>query len=408
MKTTSVLNERILAKDVKIDIDGHKTGLNSNILCLGGSGSGKTTGFICPNLNHPVGSFIVQDTKGQLFKQYHAKLLKNGYKVFVVDFVNPENSYGYNPFEYIRKRPDGTYMEKDILKLATLLMPVLDQHEPFWEKAASRYIAMLIAYVLEALPEEEHNLKSVVKLHQQYDGGGEMLLLKWSQEHPESYAGRKYKMLSGTHTADKTWYSIMEFANSALDPFDCLEFDRILSVPDTINLHEISKQKTAVFLNTSDSDTSYGILTNIFNAQLLQTLLEDADALPEGRLPIPVNIFLDDFAAAGSMSEFDNTISIIRSRNISVSIMLQSLSQLERMYSKESAKTIINNCDHILYLGGGHDLDSATFIAEHADLTPHSVLTLPIDKAILLTRGEKHRIVGKIKPTDPITGLTKE
>ena len=401
-------NQFILARDVALSNDGYATRLNGNVLCIGSAGSGKTTGLVAPNLNNAVDSIVVQDTKCQLFDKFHKKLFSEGYKVFLVDFVNPENSHGYNPLEYIRRRQDGTYVEKDIKKLATLIMPTLDASEPFWEKAASRYIAMLIAFTLEALPEEEHTLMSVVKLHQNYNDSTQRILLDWAQDNPESYAARKYKMLCSSSKADKMWNSIMEFANEALDPFDCAEFRRIFEAENTIDLHQLSKEKCALFINVSDNDSSYGVLANTLNAQLIQTLLEDADKTPEGRLPVPCRIILDDFAAAaGQIPDFDKTISVIRSRGISVSIMVQSISQLNTMYGEDKAKTICNNCDTIMYLGGGHDLDTANLIAHHANMTQHSVFDLPLNKAILIQRGHGCKLVDKIQPTDAITGLCK-
>ncbi len=395
-------NERILAENISVSNDSYKTGLNGHDLVIGGSGAGKTTGYVCPNLNHPDGSIVIQDTKGKLYQKYHKSLEDKGYKVYLLDFVNPEKSYGYNPLEFIRQREDGSYYEMDIKKLATTLMPILDSDEPFWEKAAIRYISMLISYVLDCLPFDEHNLSAVVRMHQEYQAGyGKDMLSLFADEKPNSYAARKFKMISNSFIADKMWMSIMEFSNEALDPFDCKEFENIFKNPKTIDMKSIGEEKTAVFLNIPDNDKSYGILCDIFNTQLLQVLIDEADKRPDGRLKMPVRLYLDDFAAAaGQIPEFDTAMSVLRSRDISVSIMLQSISQLNSIYGSNKAKTIINNCDHILYLGGDHDLETAEFIGHHINMTPHTILSLPLDKAVLLTRGEKYQIVNKIKPKD--------
>ena len=406
MKNIISLNERILAKNVSVSNDDRETGHNGNDLILGASGAGKTTSYICPNLNNPSGNFVVQDTKGKLCHQFSASLRAKGYKVYTVDFVNPDKSCGYNPLSYLRRRSDGSLIETDIKKLAAQLVPQLDRNDPFWEKAAVRYIAMLIAFVMEALPENEHNMCSVIRMHQSFQSGeGKDMLNEWSEENPDSYSARKYNIISNSFSAEKMWNSIMEFANEALDPFDVAEFWNVFKNKNQLDMKELANRKCAVFVNVSDHDSSYGILSSIFYTQLLQVLLDEADKRPDGRLKNFVRLYLDDFAASASIPDFHNTVSIIRSRGIMVSIILQSLSQLESMYSEARAISILNQCDTMLYLGGSHDLKTAEYIANHINKTIYSVLTLPSDKSILIRRGAEPKIVDKIKPLDPITGL---
>ena len=398
--------ERIIAKDIRRSNNSRITGLNRNDLVIGGTGSGKTTGYIAPNLNNPSGSFVVSDTKGKLFAKYRDSLKEKGYEVLLIDLVDPINSCHYNPFDYIRHYEDGTVYESDIKKLATILMLALDSREPFWEKAATRYIAMLIGFVLEAVPEERRNMNAVIQMHQ-------AVLSRKSDRYfntlisntPNSYTANKYRAFSSIRESEKTYSCILEFGSEALDPFDCAEFRRFFGAGDSVDIHQLGKRKTALFINSSDHDKSYHIISSIISFQIIQTLLDDADKTEEGELEIPVNIYLDDFAAAAKIPDFDLLISIIRSRNISVSIMLQSISQLTRMYGTEAAVTIINNCDTILYLGGGHDMETAKFIAYHANEPEYKILTFPRDKAIILTSGEKPQTACKIKATDEITGL---
>jgi type IV secretion system protein VirD4 len=407
MNSNEEFSERIIASGIKRSNDGKKTGLNRNDLVIGGSGAGKTTGYIAPNIYNPSGSFVVSDTKGKLYSKYCRSLWAKGYDVLLIDLVNTAKSCCYNPLNYIRRYEDGSIRESDIKKLATILVPALDSYEPFWEKAATRYISMLIGYVVESLPKKQQNMNSVVQMHQAIQSGrGINILEDWTDENPRSYAARKYDMLKGTRNADKTFSCILEFANEALDPFDCADYTKFFASEESIDIHCFGKQKTALFINSSDHDRSYHILSSVICYQIMQTLIDDADELESGELPVPVNIFLDDFAAAARIPDFELLISIIRSRNISVSIMLQSISQLTNMYGGESSTTIINNCDTILYLGGGHDLETARFIANHSNQPEHSVLTLPRDKAILITSGEEARRVTKIKATDEITGFT--
>lgn len=171
------LNERIIAAGVKHSTEKNKTWINNNVLVVGSSGAGKTTGFVCPNLNNPSGSFVVSDTKGQLYKMFASKLRKKGYLVHLINLVNPEHSFGYNPLDYIRRRKDGSVYEPDIKKLAKLIVPALDRAEPYWENSAARYISMLIGYVVEALPREEQNMESILELHRSYYEGPSKVLL---------------------------------------------------------------------------------------------------------------------------------------------------------------------------------------------------------------------------------------
>ena len=217
--------ERIIADGIRVSNNNRLTGLNGNDLIIGTSSSGKTTGYICSNLNNPYGSFVVQDTKGLLFNQFSASLKRKGYKTIIFDFVNPEKSSPYNPLSYIRRRKDGSLVERDIKKLAVQLTPTLDRDEPFWEKACTRYISMLIAYVLEALPSSEGHMGSVISMHRLLQEPlGKALMDEWAQELPDSYSARKYKMLAASMVADKMWGSILEFVSEVLDPFDCSEF----------------------------------------------------------------------------------------------------------------------------------------------------------------------------------------
>lgn len=392
------LGERKLAEGVTVSNDTRLTGLNNNDLIIGGSGSGKTGGLIFNMLYNPSGSMIVSDTKGRLHKLFSEYLVGKGYKVKVLDFVRPDKSMAYNPFEYLDTDKDGNYLEKDIKKLAQILMPVLDQKDPFWEKAAIRYIVMLMAYVTDAYPREEQTLSSVVRLHEKMVGGkGKRMLAEWAELHPESFSARKYNQLCATDTAEKMWVSILEFANEALDPFSYKEYDNIFDREDELHIEELGKEKTVLFVNCSDNDSSFHILNNLLNAQALQTLIVSADNNEDGKLKVPVRIILDDFAAAPQISDFDNIISIIRSREISVSVIIQSISQLRSRYGGDSADTIINNCDHILYLSG-HDPNTANYLSQYMDRTATSILNKSRDEAILIADGEKARFVKKLTP----------
>ena len=398
MKKENVSGERTFAQEVVVSNDTRQTGLNNNDLIIGGSGSGKTGGYIYNLLLRPHGSMIVSDTKGQLHKIFGKFLEKKGYKVHVLDFVNPENSCAYNPLQYIRRNEYGEPNEADIAKLASVLMPKLDEKEPFWEKAAARYISILIGYVLEEASIEEQTMNTVCKIHGALGTErGKDIFEEWVAEHPESFAARKYRQMKETSKADKMWSSIMEFVNQALDMFDYREYEPIFGEADSFDIASMGHEKTVLFMNTSDNDKSMHILCDVFNTQVMQVLIAEADKMKDGKLPVPCRLILDDFAAAARIEDFDNIISIIRSREISVSIIIQSLSQLNHMYSEDRANTIINNCAHVLYLSG-KDKGTMQYVADYLNQTVHSVSKLPKDKAVFIEEGVTARIVPKLVP----------
>lgn len=391
-------NTRILAENVSVSNDTKATGLNNNDMIIGSSGSGKTGGYVIPNLQNISGSMVVSDTKGQLCRMFKNELKKKGYAVYTLDLVDPLRSCGFNPLSGIRRYANGRYREQDVLTLANTIMPSLDRYDPFWEKAAAGYLAFLIAYAMEVLDPEEQNMVSVCKLHHAFiRPGGNLSFLQWSERNPDTFAARKYREINSSSNAEKMWSSIMEFANRALEPYEFEEARHIFENPDCFDIRSLGRKKTVLFLNVSDTDRTFDHLVNVFYTQALQLLCSEADAAPEGRLKVPVRIIMDDFAASARIPDFDKVISVIRSREISVSLILQSMTQLESMYSHAEATTIVNNCDHLIYLGS-QDMETAQFIGCRAYKTPESVLCMPRDKAILMTNGEKAVLVDKIKP----------
>ena len=392
------MGERIFAPEVTVSNDTRQTGLNNNDLIIGGSGSGKTGGYIYNLLRNPYGSMIVSDTKGLLHRMFAERLKEMGYKVHVLDFVNPSKSVVYNPLSYIRRNSIGEPNEADIAKLANIIMPKLDESEPFWEMAATRYIGILIGYVLEAEVLEGQTMAAVCRAHRRLSSKeGRSNFERWADRNPESYAARKYRQMIQSMNAEKMWNSIMEFVNQGLDKFDYKEYALIWDGIDTLDIAKIGHEKTVLFLNSSDNDKSMHVMCNLFTTQAMQVLLAEADKMEDGRLPVPCRLILDDFAAAARIEDFDNLISIIRSREISVSIIIQSLSQLNHMYSKDRANTILNNCAHVLYLSG-KDRDTMQYVADYLNQTVHSVLKLSRDKAVFIEEGAQARVVSKLIP----------
>ena len=392
------IGSRTFAQGVTVSNDTRKTGLNNNDLIIGGSGSGKTGTYVNELLMAPYGSMIISDTKRLLHRMYKQYLEEKGYKVYVLDFVDPGNSIGYNPLKYIRRNEFGEPNEADIMKLATAIMPMLDASEPFWEKAATRYIAILIGYVLEVAVEEEQTMKTVCEVHRMLQKeSGKRKFESWANGNPTAFAARKYQQMIESSKAEKMWSSIMEFVNQGLDVFDFREYDPIWEGENMIDIERIGREKTVLFINSSDNDPSMHALSYIFNMQVMQVLLEQADYNMDGKLEVPCRLVLDDFAAAAKIEGFENLISIIRSRDISVSIIIQSLSQLKHMYSQEKADTIINNCAHVLYLAG-KDRETMQYVADYLNQTLHTVLKMPKDKAVFIEEGAQARVVTKLVP----------
>ena len=387
-----------MAEGIAVSNNSQETGLNNNDLIIGPSGCGKTGSYVVPNLQNPEGSIVVSDTKGQLYRLMKKFLEKKGYKVCCLDLVNPQNSCGYNPLSAIRKHENGKVFEQDILTLANTIVPELDKHEPFWSLAAAGYIAFLVVYCLEALEPKLHNLISVCCLHDMFiRPNGDLAFADFAEAHPDSYTARKYNKIASIRNVEKTWNCIVEFANRALEPFDFNEAETIFSGENSFDISSLGKDKIALFINTSDTNRTFDNIANLFYTQTLQLLCSQADRNKTGRLDVPVRLIMDDFASGAKIPDFDKIISVIRSRDISVSIIIQSLSQLESLYSHAEAMTIINNCDHMLFMGS-RDVKTAEFIAYHLGRMPETVLGLPRDKMILITSGEQGRIVEKIKP----------
>ncbi len=390
--------ERVLAENVSVSNDTVITGLNNNDLIIGSSGSGKTGGYVIPNLQNISESLVVSDTKGLLKRMFRQALKEKGYDVYTIDLVNPEHSYGYNPLDAIRRYPDGSFREQDVLTLANILVPTLDSKEPFWEQSARGYLAFLIAYCMEVLEPEEQNMISVCELHRAFmQSGGKAAFFSNMECDQTSFAMKKYQHLAGLKDAEKTWSCVMEFATRALESFEFKEAAHIFQSSRNFDIRSLGERKTVLFLNVSDTDRTFDVFVNIFYSQALQVLCDLANQDLEGRLKVPVRIIMDDFATSARIPDFDKIISVIRSRDISVSLVLQSLTQLESMYGKAVATTIINNCDHILYLGT-QDMETANFIGCRAFKMAEDVLCMPRDKAYLLENGVRARLVSKVRP----------
>ena len=328
---------------------------NKNVLVIGGSGSGKTRFYVKPNLMQMHSSYVVTDPKGTVLVECGKMLVKNNYRVKVLNTINFAKSMHYNPFAYIRS-------EKDILKLVNTIIANTKGEgqqagEDFWTKAEKLYYTALIAYIWYEAPEEEQNFSMLIDLidasearedDENFKNAVDLLFEELEQKNPNHFAVRQYKKYK--LAAGKTAKSILISCGARLAPFDIKEL-RDLTSYDELELDTLGEKKTALFVIISDTDATFNFLVSIMYTQLFNLLCDKADDVYNGRLPIHVRCLLDEFANIGQIPNFEKLIATIRSREISASIILQSKSQLKAIY-KDHADTIEGNCDTTLFLGG--------------------------------------------------------
>lgn len=383
-------NTLILAENQYYSLDCYETKVNNNVLVVGASGAGKTRSIVIPNLLQATGSYIVSDPKGNLHKKYKRYLEMKGYIVKKLDFTNPSKSAKYNFFKYIRNT-------QDIVKIAHMLIYQRKEgghHDPFWDEASQLLVQACIAYLREACSESEynlHNLMLLIELAQDYKDLDETvseldrLFILHEKENPYSYAVSMYKKFRVA--ADKTLRSILVSANARLGRYDTPEIADMTS-KDDINVGSIGKKKIALFVVVSDTDRSLDGLVNMFFTQAMNELCHVADTeCKDNCLPVHVRFILDDFATNCKIVEFPRMISSIRSRGISVMLMIQAESQLTENYGHDG-KTIIGNCDTYIYLGG-NDIETAQAVAERCNLPLAKILYMPVETNWIFRRGQQ-------------------
>ena len=379
----------ILTSEHAASMDSWATGLNNNVLVLGCSGSGKTRNFLKPNLLQCEGSYIVLDSKGRLHDEMAPYLRANGYIVDRLDFTTMDGEIGYDPLHHVRWRK-GRPLAQDIIAIASALFPRAEMgDDPFWAGAAANYVASYIAYVFEALPDREWNMASVVSVYEQAcEGNAEALFADLSKQDPDSYAASLFRRARSTARADKMHSSIMGIIAANLLP---LTFDGALASfrkVQQIDFCDLGRERRALFVTMDDMDRSLAPLTSLFVRQAFSSLCDFADTRCDGgRLPVPVRFMLDDFANL-TLPGFDDVLSVIRSREVSCTIICQTVSQLEARYDQAVANSIIGNCDRHLVLGF-QDERTAKYFALRANKLPSTLLETPAGNWWLFERGHR-------------------
>ena len=350
-----ITSNKILTQNVLIGLDGRKHRRNLNIIVIGGSGSGKTRFFAKPNIMNANTSFVILDPKGELLRDTGNLLKTKGYDIKVLDLINMDKSYCYNPFVYLRNDNDIQRLVTNIFKNTT--PKESKSQDPFWDQAAMMLLLALVFYLHYEAPEEEQNFPMVMELiragevkedNEDYKSILDELFERLEQKNPEHIALKYYR--SYHSGSGKTLKSIQITLISRLEKFN-LNSLAAITQNDEMELWSLGEKKTAIYAVIPDNDSSFNFIVGMLYTQLFQQLYYQADVVHGGRLPVHVHFVMDEFANVALPDEFDKLLSTMRSREISVSIILQNLAQLKALFEKQW-ESIVGNCDELLYLGG--------------------------------------------------------
>ena len=412
----------LMTRNIRIGVDGYKHKHNTNVLVVGGSGTGKTRTYAVPNVLEAGCSMVITDPKGEILRKTGGFLKRAGYEVRVFDLLNPDASFCYNPFRYVRD-------DKEVLQLITNLIqnttpPHAQSSDPFWEKSETALLQALMLYLLHEAPPEEQNFGMVMELlgsaqvkekDENFESPLDILFERLARRDPESIAVKQYGIYK--QAAGKTAKSILVSVGVRLAAFNLPQIAR-LTMTDELHLDDLGERRVALFCCIPDSDKSLNYLVGMVYTQLIQTLFYQADRVHRGRLPVPVHCLMDEFPNISLPKDsFQSALATMRSRGIFCSIIVQNIAQLKSMY-KDSWESLVGLCDEFLYLGGneqgthkyvseligketvettsrslsrGRSGSSSTSHQQTARdlMTPDEVRLLSNDKALLFVRGER-------------------
>lgn len=353
---TDRFHNLLLSQNMRIGLNAKKHRRNLNVLVIGGSGAGKTRFYAKPNIMQCNTSFVIADPKGEILRAVAPLLLEKGYDVKVFNLINPENSDGYNPFVYIRT-------DEDVIKLITNLIQNTtpknaQQNDPFWEKSEIALDTALMLYLLHEAPPEEQTFSMLMFLIENaatvedddegYQSPVDLLFEALEDENPEHIALKQWKVFK--QASGKTAKSILISAAVRLAAFNLPEISKMTSY-DNLDLAQLGERKRAIFCVIPDNDNSFNYLVGMLYTQAFQELYYKADHEHGGELPVPVHFVMDEFANVALPDNFERLLATMRSRRISVSIIIQNMAQLKALF-KDNWESLVGNCDTMLYLGG--------------------------------------------------------
>ena len=383
----------ILGEDAIYSTDCEETGINNNVLVVGGSGCGKTMSIAEPRLLETLASsLIVTVTKRRIVNQYKQFFRDKGYVVRDLNFINPgESDIAYDPLQYVTGHKDITFLAESIVMADPKKQRA--NNDPYWDKAATSLLAAEIAYTLkvnrnptfadvlklnDSLVVWERNEKIYSTLHPKFEA--------LEKREPNCFAVSCWRTFSQLPT--KTATCIYSTLNTALDTIFTPELRKMIAIQRQVDFRELATRRTILFVSSSAVNPALHCFINMFYAQAFKTLFEFAESMPDGKLPIPVHVLCDDFATGSRILNFPEYISIFREKRISVTLLLQSESQLVSMYGYDDAVTIINNCDTYLYMGS-MDLRSSRSASERMNVPLEDVLYMPVGQMYIFRRGQR-------------------
>ncbi len=383
----------ILGENVVYSTDSNETGLNNNVIVCGGSGCGKTMSISEPRLLETFhSSLIATVTKRRIVNKYKPVFEQRGYVVEDLNFAQPAKSnVMYDPLQYINSYSDITFLAKSIVQATP--RKANSNLDPYWENAAESLLAAEIAYVL--MHDESATFADVLKMHNSIslkERGSSLVTSlddkfdELKEKEPDCFALSCWK--SFKELPQRTAGCVFGVLNTTMDTIFSPELRKMIGTKQRIDIEQLASRKTVLFITTSAVNPSLQSFVNMFYAQAFKTLFEYAENMPDGRLPIPVHVLCDDFATGGRIMNFPEYISIFREKQISVTLLIQSESQLAGMYGNEDATTIINNCDTYLYMGG-MDLKTGQAISQRLNAPLDEVLYMPIGVEYIFRRGQR-------------------
>lgn len=398
------MDRMILGENVIYSTDSEETGLNNNVIVSGSSGCGKTMSISEPRFLETFNSSLIATvTKRRIVKKYAPVFRKRGYIVEDLNFIHPkESNVAYDPLQYIGSYADITFLAESIVKSN----PRKDKSnaDPYWDEAAISLMSAEIAFTL--MTNEKATFTDVIELHNSMDFkecGGQIstsLDRKFeylAEKDPSCFAVSCWK--SFQQLPIKTASCVFGTLNTTIDTIFSPELKQMMAMEKKVDIKQLATNKTVLFISTSAVNPSLHCFVNMFYAQVFKTLFEYAESLPSGTLPIPVHVLCDDFATGSKILNFHEYISIFREKQISVTLLVQSESQLESMYGSTDATTIINNCDTYIYMGG-MDLKTARSISERLNAPLDEVLYMPIGQEYVFRRGQRPIITTRYNITN--------